>query len=362
MSINVENKRLYISTCLYAVSSKEGRVVKEECNDYFGSIVKSKKLLKKEDIQKNFTESQKEFYECGNKVFKPRDISEVRDGFETLPERLSPIFGKCLGKFIERFFTEFQKTHPTSRSCKILETGPGSGIMARDILNYLRDNCPRIYAKCEYHVLEFSDTLIDQQRSLFETSGHTDKIFYIRGTEDALDKIQDEFFHLHLANEFLDDLFSIKVTESDGIIFCDVENKWQKAPKEIIDYIKRYDIVIDRPSVLNIGIEMFLEKLYRVLHKEGESVMFDYYTDENMHFSNDFRYFHKENAVNITADVHHDCLVPVAENLGFDILTPEFPITTISNWFEKSAKVHNSDFLDDVCRDNFGAVHLKKTS
>ena len=48
----------------------------------------------------------------------------------------------------------------------VYEIGAGNGTLARDMLDYLRDEFPDVYDRTRYHIIEISANLAELQRKL----------------------------------------------------------------------------------------------------------------------------------------------------------------------------------------------------
>ncbi len=78
--------------------------------------------------------------------------------FITAPE-LTPLFGEVLAFWI------LGKVFEYSENINIVEFGPGRGTMAKDILNTIKKMSPAHFNNIDYHLIETSPYLIEQQKA-----------------------------------------------------------------------------------------------------------------------------------------------------------------------------------------------------
>jgi SAM-dependent MidA family methyltransferase len=71
--------------------------------------------------------------------------------FFTAPE-LDRSFGRAVAEFLLPFLREFERP-------ALLEMGAGRGLMARDILEYLKEKDPEVFGKLTYYIYEISEPL-----------------------------------------------------------------------------------------------------------------------------------------------------------------------------------------------------------
>ncbi len=66
---------------------------------------------------------------------------------------------------------------------RIFEIGGGTGTLARDILDHLRDSVPDVYREVNYCMVEISPVLAQlQERTVADVGGHSDH-FQVRWHE-----------------------------------------------------------------------------------------------------------------------------------------------------------------------------------
>jgi len=179
------------------------------------------------------------YYSAGSSKF-----GEQGD-FVTAPE-ISPLFSRCLAKQCQQVLSEI------SSSC-ILELGPGTGVMAIDILRELERNnsLPEIY-----YMLEPSADLRQRQQLNIEST-----IPHLKGLFVWVDRLPEEKMKgVILANEVIDAMpvkrivFDREIKEY--VVACDSESKDQAK----FQWIKKD---IDQQSI--VDVQAILSMLREVL-------------------------------------------------------------------------------------------------
>jgi SAM-dependent MidA family methyltransferase len=117
----------------------------------------------------------------------------ARGDYFTSPE-LHPAFAALIARQLEQLWEALGRPEPFV----VHEAGPGSGIFARDLLDWARLVRPDLYAAIEYRLDETSESLRAQQQRLISRSGHVRATSRVEGFE------VDALAHCVLANELLD--------------------------------------------------------------------------------------------------------------------------------------------------------------
>lgn len=208
--------------------------------------------------------SFRDFMEKSVKKYYSSDRA-LKDFF-TAPE-LDKAFGEALAEFLVSHLREFEKP-------SLVELGAGRGVLARDILNYLKDNYSEIFKNLNYYIYEFSESLIETQR---KTLSEFKNVFWIK----EIPKIEGIIF----SNEFFDALpvhivkdgKELYVDENGNLIWLDLRNERVK------EYIKRLGYEnLDQIIEVCIDCIDFLKKISESLI-EGYHLVIDYgYTSEEI--------------------------------------------------------------------------------
>lgn len=139
---------------------------------------------------------------AGYYTLRPRLGGAGRD-YYTAPE-LHPAFGALLGRQLAEVWQALDRPNPF----QIVEHGPGTGSLCRDLLSSAEHDAPAFAATLHYHLLEASPTLRDAQRETLANAGLVDA----RVTWDTPTTVTGCI----LANELLDALPVHLVTVQDG--------------------------------------------------------------------------------------------------------------------------------------------------
>jgi SAM-dependent MidA family methyltransferase len=117
--------------------------------------------------------------------------------FYTSPE-LHPGFAALLLRQIEQLWQALDRPQPFI----VLESGPGTGIFARDFLDWTRTTNSDLHAALQYRLDEPSPALRERQQNLLERAGHVDLAGWPLPTADS----RQPTAHCIIANELLDAL------------------------------------------------------------------------------------------------------------------------------------------------------------
>ncbi len=191
---------------------------------------------------------------------------DFRKDFFTAPE-LDRVFGYALAEHLSKLVGDFEKP-------VFLELGGGSGVLAYDVLQYLREKEPELYGRLKYYIYEFSPTLIEIQKRRLE--GFRDKVFWC----NSLFPFEGVVF----SNEFFDCLPVHVLKEGRELFVEDGREVWLEVKEQRLkDVIRRmgYEKI---PHVLELCIDCieFLREISKNLVR-GYHLVIDYgYTSEEI--------------------------------------------------------------------------------
>ena len=149
-----------------------------------------------------------------------------------------------------------------------IEIGCGTGILANNVLNRLKEKYPEIYAKLNYTMFDLSPALQSAQK--IECNGHLDKINFISGNIETYD-FKDNKFDLVLSNEVIADL-NVSVAEKEKL-------KTEKGLNEAEKLIKTYDLDIKNfppKFILSTEAIKLIPKLKKILKSDGVAILTEY--------------------------------------------------------------------------------------
>ena len=196
----------------------------------------------------------------------PHEKFSAGGDFFTAPE-LDRAFGYAIADFIAPLIEGFN--HPV-----ILELGAGRGLMAKDILSFLKENRPDLFDRLEYRIYELSEPLKETQRKVL---GEFPNVRWIDDIEP--------FEGIAVSNEFFDAL-PVHVIRGDSELYISDggEEVWLSIESgEIRDFMERmgYSGLDQRIEVPLDGVR-FLLKVAENLRR-GYNLVIDYgYTSEEI--------------------------------------------------------------------------------
>jgi SAM-dependent MidA family methyltransferase len=138
----------------------------------------------------------------------------------------------------------------------LCEMGAGSGMLANDILNYLKENEPEFYKKFKYTIIEKSEHLIKRQQEIL--APHKDKLNWI-----SFDDLQN-FNGVFHSNELVDAFPVHRVINIKGelkeIFVINYNGKLELYPDEfstekLQKYIDEMDIKIIENQIIDINLD-----------------------------------------------------------------------------------------------------------
>ncbi len=224
----------------------------------------------------------------------------------------SNLFGFVIGNFIIKLLPFFKEEF------SILELGGGEGFLARDILNFIKENEPSIFERVDYKIYE-----------LFKRGNREEKINYLTSLETVKD-----FEGLVISNEFFDSLpfrivenFKGKIME----VYINYDGKLFDEPgepsEEVFEYMKKFPFELEEGERGEVRMEdyKFIKEIGRKL-KRGGILTIDYGSENPK--PNTYRAF-KDHRVfedilsepgerDITADVNFEVLRRGGEEEGLE--------------------------------------------
>lgn len=224
----------------------------------------------------------------------------------------SSLFGFVIGNFITKLFPYFKE------GFSILELGGGGGFLARDILNFIKENEPSIFERIEYKIFE-----------LFKRGDREEKISYLTSLESV-----EDFEGLIISNEFFDSLpfrivenFKGKIME----VYVKYDNKFfeelGELSREAQEYLKKFPVKLEKGERAEIRIKdyEFMKEIGKRI-KKGGVLTIDYGSEKPK--QNTYRAFKNHKVFedilsepgerDITADVNFDVLRRAGREEGLE--------------------------------------------
>jgi len=195
-----------------------------------------------------------------------------REGdFFTSPH-LHPVFGIMIGKQIEEMWELLGNPDDFS----LIEMGPGTGYVCKDMLDYLKKR--ELFKSLKYFIVELSSSTRDRQKDLL--SEFSDKIRWVDSLND-IGEVRGCIF----SNELLDafPVHLVRMDDSLNEIYVDiidskfVEREGQPGTKALAEYFTEFAIEPERgyTTEVNLKIRDWLKDINNIL-EEGFILTIDY--------------------------------------------------------------------------------------
>ncbi|HWQ27831.1 MAG TPA: SAM-dependent methyltransferase [Dehalococcoidia bacterium] len=147
-------------------------------------------------------------YHPDHGYYRTREPMGRRGDYVTSPET-HPLFGALVGRQLR----EMWETMGRPARFDIVEYGPGTGLLARDLLHWAANAAPQFGEAVRYTLIETSDSLIERQRRTLAGLGlHEGALSWADAAPDVIEGCV-------LSNEFLDALPVHRVTVLDGRLY-----------------------------------------------------------------------------------------------------------------------------------------------
>lgn len=216
---------------------------------------------------------------CGYYTSAAPPMGRVGD-FYTAPT-VSPLFGAMLA----RQFHQLWQLAGCPAPWVLVEYGPGTGQLARDVVAALAARAPDLYAVLKYYLVEISDHFRQQQQSLLGAGDDGDKFKWVDGLEEI--KSSGDHIHCVYANELVD-AFPVHVvvqTES-GLRELYVHHRgtsfeWQEgslSSPELAAYFEMQQVVLapGQRAEVNLQAREWLARVAANLAPGGVLLIIDY--------------------------------------------------------------------------------------
>lgn len=125
------------------------------------------------EFQKILGERYTQFEDALDKVHE----NEARQLWHTPTELFRPYYGEAIARYL---VTNYKLALYPYHDLLIYEMGAGNGTLMLNILDYIRDVEPEVYARTKFNIIEISTTLANMQESQLQRSaaarGHSGKV------------------------------------------------------------------------------------------------------------------------------------------------------------------------------------------
>jgi len=192
-------------------------------------------------------------------------IGEAGDFYTS--SNLTPAFGAAIGRQLEEMWEILGKKPFT-----VIEFGAGTGILARDILAYLKHNDP-LYEKLHYTIIEKSPEMREMEKKMLP-----EKVSWSGSIQDLT-----EISGCILSNELLDNFAIHQVVMNDELmeVFVDEDHGFTEllrpAGHELKNYLEALDVHLPRGFRTEINLDAldWIKEIAIALHR-GFVLTIDY--------------------------------------------------------------------------------------
>jgi SAM-dependent MidA family methyltransferase len=158
---------------------------------------------------------------------------------------LTPAFGAMIGRQLEEMWNILGRNHFT-----VVEYGAGTGVLCRDILNYIKNN-KEFYDQLNYCIIEKSPSMRKKEK------------MYLREKVNWFETIHDipDITGCILSNELLDNFSVHQVVMADELmeVFVDYKNGFvellKPAKRALVDYLSELNVVLPNGFRTEINLE-----------------------------------------------------------------------------------------------------------
>lgn len=252
-------------------------------------VYKDKKSLRKkyykEYLSRIFNQLQREDYSTRQvgadnreiKRYHREDISTAHKQFENIETTVSHIYKdphpllanrNYGGAFARRLIAKgLIKT-----GMRVLEVGPGTGILGSSFLDEIKKFSPRIYKNIKYTFFDLSGRLIAAQKK--SAYRHNRLTRFIRADIENYD-FKGEQFDLVISNEMIADLTVVKLKKAD----FDNSSFLNNEKKRAVFLIRKFKIDISdarEEFLFNLGPVEFLLSIESILKPAGMAYIIEY--------------------------------------------------------------------------------------
>ncbi|TGZ84770.1 COG1565 domain protein [Ascodesmis nigricans] len=221
----------------------------------------------------------------------PDGPNHLRQLWHTPTELFKPYYGEAIARYL---VANYKLSMYPYKDLIIYEMGAGNGTMMRNILDYIRDNEPDVYARTRYRVIEISSHLAQLQQKQVENA-HVDKIEVINKSIFDWDIYVPEecfFLALEVLDNFAHDMIRYDPdTEQplQGVVLCDRDGDMYDVYTAELDpvaerFLKLRSRVVEAPYYHPLGMPKVLRKLRAMLPGNGNLTEPEYIPTKAMLF------------------------------------------------------------------------------
>ena len=190
------------------------------------------------------------------------------DGDFYTSANLSDAFGAMIARQIEEMWQNLDR-----KPIKIVEYGAGTGLLCHDILNYLKDNNPKLYEVVSYCIIEKSPGMQERERMLLK-----EKVTWYNSIQEI-----PEINGCILSNELVDNFTVHQVVMQEQLmeVFVDYSGGFievlKPANQNLIAYFTELNVELPAGFRTEVNLEArnWIEEIAKSLYK-GYVITIDY--------------------------------------------------------------------------------------
>lgn len=283
-------------------------------------------------------------YYPGLGYYTREDIKIGRSGDFFTASHLGEVFGLLLSRQIEIF----RQRLDCSWEFTVTEIGPGTGHLAKDILQCLHE--------IKYNLVEINPWLVEHQKKMLQPMKEA-TIKWFTSIEQL-----EPFTGVIICNEILD-AFPVRIVETvngglmEVYVTADENDELEEvllpARKDTTEYIKEFaPWILDYEKYrteVNLAIKPFIEKLSKVL-KNGYLLIFDYGYDSEQYY-----HLHRNKGTLLCYYKHTINENPYI-NIGRQDITAHINFTALEKWanefgFKLEGYFSQGSYLVSLCNE-----------
>lgn len=232
---------------------------------------------------------------------------------------------ESFGRTLARSFVYLTDVYELEK--RFCEMGAGSGMLANDILNFLKNEEPDFYNELTYLIIEKSEYLITRQKELIEKE-HPDKVKWI--PFDELSSFNGVFYSNELVDAFPvhrvirmnGEIKELYVKEIDGALRFSPD---ELSTPELQEFLDNINLKITETQIVDINLDLrrFIEAMAKKISK-GVMLTIDYGFEAPMLYQS----YRRDGTV--TCYYNHTQNNDFFERIGYQDITAFVDFTSLS--------------------------------
>jgi hypothetical protein len=216
----------------------------------------------------------------------------LRQLWHTPTELFKPYYGEAIARYL---ITNYKLSLFPYNDLIIFEMGAGNGTMMSNILDYIRETDPDVYARTKYKVIEISEPLAGLQRKQAESRDHADKVEIVNKSVFDWDLYVPNpcfFLALEVFDNFAHDMIRYDPETEvplQGLVLCDQDGDFHDFYTPELDpvaarFLKIRQHVVQAPYAHPLNTPKFIRKMRSLIPSAGNLTMPEYIPTKMMLF------------------------------------------------------------------------------